>query len=61
MAAETSDAVVVFGLTGDLGHKKIIPALHALVRRGHLKEPGGQWGKPRGMSELLRAQNLLAL
>jgi glucose-6-phosphate 1-dehydrogenase len=39
MATEKSDAVVVFGLTGDLGHKKIIPALHALVRRGHLKEP----------------------
>jgi glucose-6-phosphate 1-dehydrogenase len=39
MATEKSDAIVVFGLTGDLADKQIFPALHALVRRGHLKEP----------------------
>jgi glucose-6-phosphate 1-dehydrogenase len=39
MATEKSDAIVVFGVTGDLAYKQIFPALHALVRRGHLKEP----------------------
>jgi glucose-6-phosphate 1-dehydrogenase len=39
VATEKPDAIVVFGATGDLAHKKIFPALHALVRRGHLKEP----------------------
>jgi glucose-6-phosphate 1-dehydrogenase len=34
-----SDALVFFGATGDLAHKKIFPALHALVRRGALKVP----------------------
>lgn len=36
---EPSDAVVVFGITGDLAHKKLFPALHALVRRGKLDVP----------------------
>jgi glucose-6-phosphate 1-dehydrogenase len=39
MATEKSDAIVVFGVTGDLAYKQIFPALHALIRRGHLKEP----------------------
>jgi glucose-6-phosphate 1-dehydrogenase len=34
-----SDALVFFGATGDLAHKKIFPALQALVKRGHLKVP----------------------
>jgi len=34
-----SDALVVFGVTGDLAHKKIFPALYAMVRRGVLKVP----------------------
>ena len=34
-----SDALVFFGATGDLAHKKIFPALHALVRRGTLDVP----------------------
>ena len=34
-----SDALVFFGATGDLAHKKIFPALHALVRRGVLDVP----------------------
>jgi glucose-6-phosphate 1-dehydrogenase len=34
-----SDALVVFGITGDLAFKKIFPALHALAARGHLKVP----------------------
>ena len=39
MATEKPDAIVVFGVSSDLAQKKIFPALHALVRRGHLKEP----------------------
>ena len=35
----TSDALVVFGVTGDLAYKKIFPALQALVARGHLNVP----------------------
>jgi glucose-6-phosphate 1-dehydrogenase len=34
-----SDALVFFGATGDLAYKKIFPALHAMVRRGHLDVP----------------------
>ena len=34
-----SDALVLFGATGDLAHKKIFPALQALVKRGHLDVP----------------------
>jgi glucose-6-phosphate 1-dehydrogenase len=28
-----------FGATGDLAYKKIFPALHAMVKRGHLDVP----------------------
>jgi glucose-6-phosphate 1-dehydrogenase len=34
-----SDALVVFGATGDLAYKKIFPALQRLVRRGRLDMP----------------------
>jgi len=34
-----SDALVLFGVTGDLAHKMIFPALYALSRRGALKVP----------------------
>src|ERR1041385_1664895 len=34
-----SDALVFFGATGDLIYKRIIPALYAMERRGHLKVP----------------------
>ena len=34
-----SDALVLFGVTGDLAHKMIFPALHALARRGALRGP----------------------
>lgn len=34
-----SDALVVFGATGDLVYKKIFPALYAMQRRGHLHVP----------------------
>lgn len=31
-----SDALVVFGATGDLAHKMIFPALYAMVKNGEL-------------------------
>jgi glucose-6-phosphate 1-dehydrogenase len=34
-----SDALVIFGITGDLAFKKILPALLALVARGELQVP----------------------
>ena len=39
MSVARSDALVFFGITGDLAYKKIFPALHALARRGMLAMP----------------------
>jgi glucose-6-phosphate 1-dehydrogenase len=37
--AVRSDALVVYGATGDLAHKMIFPALYELVRQGVLNIP----------------------
>jgi glucose-6-phosphate 1-dehydrogenase len=37
--ADRSDALVLFGATGDLAHRKIYPALYGLARRGLLDVP----------------------
>jgi len=39
MTTAHSDALVIFGATGDLAHKKIFPALQALIQRGELSVP----------------------
>ena len=39
MPRSQSDALVLFGVTGDLAHKMIFPALYAMVKRGALKVP----------------------
>jgi glucose-6-phosphate 1-dehydrogenase len=39
MTAPRSDALVLFGATGDLAFKKIFPALQAMIRRGNLDMP----------------------
>ena len=39
MTAFRSDALVLFGVTGDLAHKMIFPALYAMAKRGGLKVP----------------------
>ncbi len=44
-----SDALVVFGFSGDLAGKKIFPALYAMVKKGHLTVPvigiaSSKWG-----------------
>jgi glucose-6-phosphate 1-dehydrogenase len=39
MSTSHSDALVVYGATGDLAHKMIFPALYAMVKRGTLNVP----------------------
>jgi glucose-6-phosphate 1-dehydrogenase len=39
MTPPPSDALVLFGATGDLARKKLFPALQAMVKRGHLDVP----------------------
>src|SRR5579863_5449848 len=39
MTTSKSDALVIFGVTGDLAHKMIFPALYAMVKRGVLTVP----------------------
>ena len=39
MPPSRSDALVLFGVTGDLAHKMIFPALYAMAKRGTLKVP----------------------
>jgi len=39
MTSSRSDALVLFGVTGDLAHKMIFPALYAMSKRGDLKLP----------------------
>ncbi len=36
---QPADALVVFGATGDLAHKQIFPALHAMCQHGALQVP----------------------
>src|SRR5680860_1598586 len=47
-----ADALVLFGATGDLAHKKTSPALYAMAKRGTLDVPVigvaySQWDLPR--------------
>ncbi|HEY6293005.1 MAG TPA: glucose-6-phosphate dehydrogenase [Terriglobia bacterium] len=37
--SEVSDALVLFGATGDLAHKKLFPALYKMMWRGNLNVP----------------------
>jgi glucose-6-phosphate 1-dehydrogenase len=39
MTRSQSDALVLFGVTGDLAHKMTFPALYAMVKRGVLTVP----------------------
>ncbi len=48
-----SDALVFFGVTGDLASKQIFPALQAMIRRGHLDMPIiGVAGRPWTIEQL---------
>jgi glucose-6-phosphate 1-dehydrogenase len=46
------DALVIFGITGDLAFKKIIPALQNLMRRGRLDMPVVGVARGRGIDAL---------
>jgi glucose-6-phosphate 1-dehydrogenase len=39
VTGERGDVLVLFGITGDLAHKKVLPALYQLTRRGELTVP----------------------
>lgn len=52
----TADALVIFGVTGDLAYKQIFPALHAMVRRGHLNAPIFGMARAGSSIEELRAR-----
>jgi glucose-6-phosphate 1-dehydrogenase len=54
MPVSRSDALVVFGATGDLAHKMIFPALYAMVKRGTLKMPVIGVALPQWNPERLR-------
>ncbi len=51
-----SDALVLFGATGDLAYQQIFPALQAMVRRGHLDVPVIGVAKPDWTVDQLHAR-----
>lgn len=61
MTTPHSDALVFFGATGDLAHKKIFPALQAMIKRGHLDMPVIGVAKSGWNLDQLRARALDSL
>ena len=51
-----ADVLVIFGVTGDLAHKKIFPALYAMTKRGALNVPVVGIAAPKWSLEQLRNQ-----
>jgi len=49
MTASRSDALVLFGVTGDLAHKMIFPALYAMVKRVISKSRSSVSPSPSGV------------
>src|SRR6266849_4429691 len=48
-----SDALVFFGVTGDLAYKQIFPALQSMIKHGHLSIPViGVAGRPWSIDQL---------
>ena len=48
-----SDALVFFGVTGDLAYKQIFPALQSMIKHGHLNVPViGVAGRPWSIDQL---------
>jgi len=54
--ATLADALVIFGVTGDLVHKMIFPALYAMARSGVLSVPVVGVAAPEWSLEQLRKQ-----
>jgi len=55
---DRSDALVIFGATGDLAAKKIFPSLYAMARKGNLDFPvvgvGRESGDPSSLADRIR-------
>ena len=50
-AAPHADALILFGISGDLAHKKLLPALYHLTAQGQLDMPivgVASCGRPSG-------------
>ena len=56
MTKPRSDALVLFGATGDLAYKQIFPALYAMARRGQLDIPVIGLARQTWTNEQLRAR-----
>ena len=56
MLEPLSDALVLFGATGDLAYKQIFPALYAMARSGRLNIPVIGMARPSWTDEQLRAR-----
>ena len=56
MTASRSDALVIFGVTGDLAHKAIFPALYALAKKAHCNVPVIGVASPKWSPEQLRSR-----
>jgi len=56
LVPERSDALVLFGATGDLAYEQIFPALYAMTRRGHLEVPVIGVAKPDWTVDQLRGR-----
>jgi glucose-6-phosphate 1-dehydrogenase len=56
MSEPKSDALVLFGASGDLAYKQIFPALYAMTRRGHLDIPVIGLSRQDWTDEQLRAR-----
>jgi glucose-6-phosphate 1-dehydrogenase len=54
LSGEHSDALVLFGATGDLAHKKIFPAIYQLAAAGRLEVPVIGVASSAGDDEFLR-------
>jgi glucose-6-phosphate 1-dehydrogenase len=54
MTVSRSDALVLFGVTGDLAHKMVFPALYAMAKRGSLEVPVIGVAFPKWSLERLR-------
>ena len=54
MTPQRSDALVLFGATGDLAHKKIFPAIYAMAAAGRLEVPVIGVASSDGDDEFLR-------
>ncbi|MEC4746994.1 glucose-6-phosphate dehydrogenase [Methylomicrobium sp. Wu6] len=52
--AARSDALVLFGVTGDLAYKKIFPALYAMTKRGAFNAPVVGVAAPKWSTDQLR-------